>query len=103
MDKKKIRELEAKGFKVGDVTDFLELTEEDVRLIELRLALSRKAKEVRRRKHLTQVEVAKRIQSSQSRVAKIEAGDRSVSIDLLVRALFKLGVSKEELAEAIAR
>lgn len=103
MDKKKIRELEAKGFKVGDVTDFLELTEEDVRLIELRLALSRKAKEVRRRKHLTQVEVANRIQSSQSRVAKIEAGDRSVSIDLLVRALFKLGVSKEELAEAIAR
>ena len=103
MDKKKIRELEAKGFKVRDVTEFLELTEEDVRLIELRLALSRKAKEVRRRRRMTQAEVAKRIQSSQSRVAKIEAGDKSVSIDLLVSTLFKLGVSKEELAEAIAQ
>lgn len=102
MDKKKIRELEAKGFKVGDVTEFLELTEEDVALIEMRLALSRMARDVRRRKRLTQVEVARRIDSSQSRVAKIEAGDRSVSIGLLIRALFKLGVSKEELAEAIA-
>lgn len=103
MDKKKIKELEAKGFKVGDATDFLELTEEDVALIETRLALSEKLREVRRRRRLTQVKVADRIQSSQSRVAKMEAGDRTVSIDLLMSSLFKLGVSKEEVAEAIAQ
>lgn len=103
MDRKKIKELEAKGFKIGDVTDFLELTDEDVALIETRLALSRKMREVRRRRRLTQVEVARRINSSQSRLSKIEAGDKSVTIDRIMSALFTLGVSREEVAEAIAK
>jgi DNA-binding XRE family transcriptional regulator len=103
MDKKKIRELEAKGFKVGDVAEFLELTVEEKRLVEMRLAFARKMREVRLRRHMTQVEVAKRIKSSQSRVAKIEAGDRSVTFDLLVKALVSLGVSNEEMAEAITQ
>ncbi|MFQ5924015.1 MAG: helix-turn-helix transcriptional regulator [Anaerolineales bacterium] len=101
MDKRKIKELEAKGWKVGDIDEFLDLSEEEVAYIEMKVALSRKAREIRRKRKLTQVEVAERIGSSQSRVAKLEAGDKSVSLDLMIRSLLVLGASKEELAETI--
>lgn len=102
MDAKKIKELEAKGWKVGNAADFLQLTEEEVAMVETRLALSKMAKEKRQKKRLSQAAAAKRIGSSQSRFAKLEAGDRSVSVDLMLKAVFNLGASKEEVAEAIA-
>lgn len=101
MDKKKLRALQAKGWEVGTVEEFLGLSEQQVALIELRLSLSRLMKEVRQRRKLTQEQTAKLIGSSQSRVAKIEAGDPSVSIYLQVRSLVALGASREELAAAM--
>jgi hypothetical protein len=41
--------------------------------------------------------------SSQSRVAKMEKGDPSVSIDLLIRSLFNLGMSKKYLAQILLK
>ena len=102
MDAKKIKELEAKGWKVGNAADFLQLTEEEVAMVETRLALSKMAKEKRQKKRLSQEAAAKRIGSSQSRFAKLEAGDSSVSVDLMLKAVFSLGASREEVAEAIA-
>ena len=102
MDKNKIKELEAKGFKVGSAADFLQLTEEEVAMVETRLALSKMAKEKRQRKRLSQEAAAERIGSSQSSFAKLEAGDSSVSVDLMLRAVYNLGASKEEVAQAIA-
>jgi len=90
--------LEAAGWRVGTAEEFLDLTEAEAALIELKLALSGGLRELRLSRRLTQSEVAEAIGSSQSRVAKMEAADPSVSIDLLVRTLFRLGASAEIVA-----
>jgi DNA-binding XRE family transcriptional regulator len=102
MDKRKREKLAKKGWKVGSVAEFLDLSTEEISYIEMKLALSEKLRERRRRKRLTQAELAKAIQSSQSRVAKMEAGDPTVSIDLLFKSLIALGVSKKELGRTIS-
>jgi len=98
MNNIKRKKLEQKGFKVGSVQEFLKLSPEDSAYIELKLALSRNVQSYRKAKRLTQSDLARRIQSSQSRVAKMEAGDPSVSIDLLVRSLLALGATRKRLA-----
>jgi DNA-binding XRE family transcriptional regulator len=102
MDKNKRLHLEAKGWKVGTVDEFLELTPEEATYVELKLALSRRVREYRQAKRLTQIEMAKLLKSSQSRVAKIETGDASVSLDLLIRSLIALGATRGELGRIIA-
>ena len=102
MDKRKKERLAKKGWRTGSVAEFLDLSAEESAYIEMKLALSEKLRERRRRKKLTQAELAKAIESSQSRVAKMEAGDPTVSIDLLVKSLLALGVSKKELGRTIS-
>jgi len=101
MKKEKQDLLEAHGWKVGNTKDFLALTVEEQQYIEIKLVLSEKVREMRRRQQLTQEEAAKLIGSSQSRVAKMEAGDPSVSIDLQVKSLLALGLTREELGDTI--
>ncbi|MBK7771248.1 MAG: helix-turn-helix transcriptional regulator [bacterium] len=102
MDSKKKKKLEAKGWVVGDTSDFLQLTAEEARYIELKLALSGSLKAERLKQQVTQVELAKMIGSSQSRVAKMESGDPAVTVDLLLKALLTLGLTKKQLAKIIA-
>jgi transcriptional regulator with XRE-family HTH domain len=101
MNKKK-KCLRRKGWTVGDAKDFLGLSDEEEAYIELKLALSRKLRQRRARKKLTQMQLARMIKSSQSRVAKMEAGDPTVSLDLLIRSLLVLGTSKTEFARVIS-
>ncbi len=91
MDREARARLEAAGFRSGDAEDFLGLTDEERRLVELRLEVSRKVRQLRERQRLTQKQLAAKLGSSQSRVAKIEAGAPDVSLDLSIRALFALG------------
>ncbi|WP_414545121.1 helix-turn-helix domain-containing protein [Nostoc sp. CCY0012] len=102
MDQAKRERLEAKGWKVGTVSEFLELTPQETTLIEIKLALSRNLKE-RRQKLMTQVELAEKIQSSQPRIAKAENGDASVSIELLIRAMLATGATPQEIGQVIAQ
>jgi predicted XRE-type DNA-binding protein len=97
MNNDKRRALEAAGFVFEDAEDFLELTPEERRLVELRLAVSRAVRARREQQHLTQEQVARKLKSSQSRVAKMEAGAPDVSLDLLFRGLFALGGSLKDL------
>ncbi len=94
--------LEKRGWKVGSAQEFLGLTAEEVALVEMKLALSEGLRERRLKKKLTQDDVAKMLESSQSRVAKMEAADPSVSLDLLVRALLILGASRREIARVMS-
>jgi predicted transcriptional regulator len=94
--------LEAGGGKIGGAREFLNLSPEEAAYVELKLALSKNLQETRREKNLTQEELARLLKSSQSRVAKMEAGDPSVSIDLLVRSLLILGTSRKNLARMLA-
>jgi Helix-turn-helix domain len=103
MRKSKRKRLEANGWKIGSSREFLQLADVEVAFIEMKLALSRGLRERRVREGLSQADFAARIQSSQSRVAKMEGGDPSVSIDLLVRSLLALGASRQEVADSIRR
>lgn len=94
--------LEAQGWRVGRVDEFLELSQEESAYIEMKLALSNSLKQQRLKKKMSQVELAKAVKSSQSRIAKMEAGDPSVSIDLLMKSLLALGASPKQLAKTIA-
>jgi DNA-binding XRE family transcriptional regulator len=102
LNKAKQVKLERKGWRVGTVDQFLELSAEELAYIELKLALSDKLKAKRVSKRLTQTELAKIMNSSQSRIAKMEAGDPAVSIDLIIKSLLALGVSKKELERSIS-
>jgi Helix-turn-helix domain len=101
MRKGKKTRLEAAGWAVGSVKEFLGLSEADAVLIEMKLALSRSLRDRRKKYGLSQVQLAERLQSSQSRVAKMEAGDPSVSTDLLVSSLLLLGANSADLANTI--
>src|SRR5687768_7584507 len=101
MDKRKQRRLEAKGWRVGSAAEFLGLSSEEAALVEMKLRLSQALRTRRMALHLSQVAVAKRLGSSQSRVAKMEAGDRSVSIDLLMKALVTLGATPSDVGKAL--
>lgn len=96
----KLTRLQAKGWKVGSAEDFLQLSEEDRRLVELKVSLIGAVKSSRIKRRLSQVDLAKRMKSSQSRIAKIEAGDPSVSLDLIVRALIASGATKRDIQAA---
>ena len=102
MREDKRRRLEAKGWKLGTAQEFLQLSAEEAAYVELKVRLALGLREWRRRRNLTQAELAKRLQSSQSRSAKMEAGDPSVSLDLLIRSLLTLGASRRELSQIMS-
>jgi len=101
MEKRKQRRLEARGWRVGSAAEFLGLSAEEAALVEMKLRLSQALKARRTALRLSQTALAKRLGSSQSRVAKMEAGDRSVSIDLLMKALLTLGASASDVGKAL--
>jgi hypothetical protein len=103
MDKAKKERLAAAGWRSGDTAEFLDLTAEEAAFVELKLALADYLRGLRTRNGWTQAQVARRLGSSQSRVAKMEAADPSVSVDLLVKSLFGLGVSRSEVGNVIAK
>jgi DNA-binding XRE family transcriptional regulator len=98
----KKKRLMGRGWAVGNAADFLGLSEEEAAFVELKLALADNLKARRLKRGMTQSQLARRLESSQSRVAKMEAGDRSVSLDLLVRSLLTVGMTRRELAKVIA-
>jgi ribosome-binding protein aMBF1 (putative translation factor) len=102
MDSRKRKRLESAGWRIGDTTEFLRLNDEEVAIVELKLGLADAVKEERARRNLTQAQLGMLLGSSQSRVAKIEAADSSVSIDLMVRSLLRMGASRKKVASYIA-
>jgi predicted XRE-type DNA-binding protein len=102
MEPTKWQKLEAAGWKVGSVTEFLNLSPEEEAIVEIRLSLSKYLKQLRQQQQLSQQKLAENISSSQSRVAKMEASDPSVSIDLLIKSLLALGAARTDIATAIA-
>ena len=98
MNSTKRKKLEANGWHIGTAKEFLGLSEQDATYLELKLTLGENLKKRRLQKKLTQCELAKVIRSNQSRVAKMESGDPSVTIDLLVKSLLALGSTKQDIA-----
>jgi DNA-binding transcriptional regulator YiaG len=101
-NEKKIR-LERAGWAVGDATQFLDLNPQEARFAEMKLALAGGVRQLRERRGLTQAALARQLGSSQSRVAKMEAADRSVSVDLMLRSLLVIGATPGDIATLIKR
>ncbi|MBU4555708.1 MAG: helix-turn-helix domain-containing protein [Actinobacteria bacterium] len=103
MDETKKSQLGTAGWRSGDAADFLGLTAEEAAFVELKLALADFLRDIRVGRGWTQTHVAHMLGSSQSRVAKMEAADLSVSVDLMVKSLLTLGASRQEVGQVIAR
>jgi DNA-binding XRE family transcriptional regulator len=86
MNASKKQRLAKAGWKSGTAAEFLHLTPEEERYVEFKASLCRQLRKQRQKSRLTQEELARMVRSSQSRIAKMEKGDPSVSIDLLVKA-----------------
>ena len=95
--------LERLGYRVTDTTEFLGLSDAEARLVDLKVSLIERIRDIRRANRLTQKGLAKLIKSSQSRVAMMEAGSPDVSLDLICRALFALGEAPARVAKKITR
>jgi DNA-binding XRE family transcriptional regulator len=102
MNANKKKKLESVGFKVGSVQDFLGLSNDEMALIDLKIRLIRMLLPARQKTGITQQELARRIGSSQSRIAKMEAASPDVSLDLICKALLAMGVTPEGIGKAIA-
>lgn len=101
MNKAKRKAVEAAGFTLMDAEDFLELTEEERRLVDLKVALSKVVREQRLKRHMTQSEMAKRLKTSQSRIAKLEAASPGISLDLMFRGLFAVGGKVSDVTQHV--
>jgi ribosome-binding protein aMBF1 (putative translation factor) len=101
MKPSKRKRLESTGWKVGTVEEFLDLADDEASMIDIRLRLGRALRVERERRSLTQTQLGRKLGSSQSRIAKMESGDPSVSLDLLVRSLLKLGARSDDVARHI--
>jgi len=99
----KRKKLEARGWQIGTAGQLLGLSRQEAELVELKLALAHGLRLRRQARRLTQVRLAKLIGSSQSRVAKMEAADSTVTLDLLLRSLLATGATRRELAKIIQR
>jgi len=97
MDKRTRDRLTAAGFRVCDAEDFLELSDEERQLVELRVQVGKAVRRRRQERTLSQKQLAAKLKSSQSRVAKIESAAADVSLDLSIRALFAAGGSLADL------
>lgn len=96
------KKLATAGWRIGSADDFLDLSAIESALVDMKLVLSDALRQSRARLRLTQRALADRLSSSQSRVAKMEAADPDVSIDLLLRALLATGASRRDLGRMIS-
>lgn len=103
MKKDKQARLEKAGWRLGDARAFLGLDDAESAIVEMRVALAHALRHRRTARHMSQAALAKALGSSQSRVAKMEAGDPSVSLDLLLRSLVVAGSTPAEIGRAIAK
>ena len=89
------------GYRVTDTQEFLGLSESEAAVIALKIALVQRLREARLANGITQTALAKLIKSSQSRIAKMEAGASDITLDLIIKTLFALGVTPKELGKTI--
>ena len=88
---------------MGDAGDCLKLSAGERRFVDLKLALATGVRHLRERRGLTHAALAKQLRSSQSRVAKMESADASVSFDLMLRSLLSIGATPSDIARLIRK
>lgn len=102
MDRKRREKLKKAGWKIGDTQEFLNLSDEEMAYIDLKILLAQALLAKRKSLKLSQETFAEILHSSQSRIAKMEAGDPTVSLDLLIKSLLTVGTTNRQLANVIS-
>ena len=102
MDKIKKEKLEKKGWKVGDIDEYLGLSPAEMAIVEMKVALAKALVAKRKTLGETQVSAATIAKTSQSRYAKVEHADSSVSLELMIKMFFALGANKKDLLKALS-
>ncbi|MBO4435298.1 MAG: helix-turn-helix transcriptional regulator [Fibrobacter sp.] len=101
MDKAKKESLEKKGWKFGDVDEYLGLTPAEMVIVEMKAELAKALIKKRKKSGMSQTEASAKAQTSQSRYAKAEHSDSSVSLELMIKLFFSLGADKKELFKVL--
>ncbi len=94
--------LEKAGWHIGSTQELLGLSDSEMAMIRIKQSLAKSLREMRAEQAVSQAEVAKRVGSSQARVARMEAADASVSVDLLLNACLIMGANEKAIGRAIA-
>jgi len=103
MNPEKRAALEAAGFRVGTVKEFLGLTDAESKLVELRVAIAKTIRGLRTQTGASQGEIAAKIKKTQPQMARIEAAKEGVSLDQMFLGLFAAGGSIADLLPLPAR
>ena len=103
MDPKQKAFLEAAGIPVGNKVEFLGLSPAQEAVVEVKVRLSYALRRARKAQGLTQAALARQMGVPQQTVARLESIHKSISVDMLMRALVTAGVSLEAIADEIAR
>ena len=101
MTKEKIKKLESMGFKVTTTRDWLQLSVEDEKVVEMRVALAAELEKMRKEAGLTQAQLAKKLGTRQSGVARMINNPDTVTIDNLIKAMVSMGASDSRIAACL--
>lgn len=99
MTPEKATALKEKGWHIGSTDEFLRLNKAESEYIELKMTLGKALARQRKQRHLTQKDFAKLMKTSQSRIARMEKGHPSVSLDIMVRFLLAMDISKSSIGK----
>jgi predicted XRE-type DNA-binding protein len=99
----KRKKLEAKGYKVTDSAEWLGLSREEAQIVDMRVALAQELERVRKAKGITQAELAKRVGTKQSGVARMLNNPDTSTMDNLIKALIALGEPISKIAACLSR
>ena len=100
MDAKKKRRLEAAGWRVGSVQDFLGLSDAELEIIDMHVRLIDEIKRRLRARGVSQAALAKELGTSPARLSNMLAG-KEVSADALVRTLLVLGATPKDVGRVV--
>ena len=101
MKEVKKRILEVNGYKVTDSDAWLGLSKEESQLVDIRVALAQELERVRKAKGITQAELARRVGTKQSGVARMLNNPDTSTMDNLVKGLMALGEPISKIAACL--
>ena len=101
MDTKKRKQLEAAGYQITDSADWLGLTPQEQAIVNMRVNFALEIERVRKASNITQRELADKIGTRQSGVARMLNNPTTATIDSLIKTLLALGASPKRIAALI--
>ena len=101
MTEAKRKILETKGYAVTDSAEWLGLTRGETQIVNMRVALAQELEKVCKSKGITQAELARRVGTRQSGVARMLNNPDNSTMDNLIKGLIALGEPISKIAACL--